>query len=80
MSETTTIRVVEVEPLLIKVDKAAEVLALSERAVYDLCYSGELESVTVGAAGRSRRIYLPSLYAYIEERRSKTPTVHRKVS
>jgi excisionase family DNA binding protein len=48
----------KIEPLLLRVDEAAEALALSRTKVYELMASGELESVKLG---RSRRVPVSAL-------------------
>jgi excisionase family DNA binding protein len=52
----------KIEPLLLRVDEAAEALALSRTKVYELMASGELESVKVG---RARRVLLASLRHFV---------------
>lgn len=47
---------------LLKVEEAAERLALSRARVYELLSAGEVESVTIG---RSRRIRLGALDDYV---------------
>lgn len=42
----------KIEPLLLRVDEAAEALALSRTKLYELMASGELESVKLGRARR----------------------------
>lgn len=51
----------KLEPLLLRVDEAAEALALSRTKVYELMASGELESVKVGRSRRVPRSALDSL-------------------
>jgi hypothetical protein len=76
------IQVVEVPQLLISVKKAGEVLDISGRAVYDLCYQGELESVMVGPNRGMRRILCDSLQRYVERRRdaAQSPDDHRDLA
>lgn len=52
----------KIEPLLLRVDEAAEALALSRTKVYELMASGELESVNFG---RCRRIPMDALRSLI---------------
>lgn len=76
------VSVVEVPKLLISVKKAGEILDLSGRAVYDLCYQGELESVMVGPNRGMRRILCESLTHYVERRRdaAQSPSDRRDIS
>jgi excisionase family DNA binding protein len=53
----------KIEPLLLRVDEAAEALALSRTKVYELMASGELESVKVG---RARRVPTAALVDFLE--------------
>ncbi|MBB6119961.1 excisionase family DNA binding protein [Nocardiopsis algeriensis] len=55
--------------LLVSVRKAAEILDISERVVYELCYANELESVKVGPKKWIRRITCESLNKYVEKAR-----------
>jgi excisionase family DNA binding protein len=57
----------KIEPLLLRVDEAAEALALSRTKVYELMASGELESVKLG---RSRRVPTAALMGFLEDARS----------
>jgi excisionase family DNA binding protein len=50
------------KPLLITVRQAAAALAVSERTIYNLLYSGQIDSVRVGTA---RRILAESLAAFV---------------
>lgn len=52
--------------LLCKPKEAAVTIAVSRSVVYELMAAGELESVTIG---RSRRIPVDSLRAFVEKRR-----------
>lgn len=54
--------------LLLKPEEAAEALAISRTAVYDLLGSGVLESVQIG---RSRRVPVEALASYVEALRSE---------
>jgi excisionase family DNA binding protein len=54
-----------IEPLLINVEEAARMLGLGRSTVYELIASGEMPSVTIGAA---RRIPLAALKAWVDER------------
>lgn len=59
----------EQKQLLVSVRKAAELLDISERVVYDLCYTEELESVKIGPKKWIRRITYDSLNEYVEKAR-----------
>lgn len=61
----------KIEPLLLRVDEAAEALALSRTKVYELMASGELESVKLG---RSRRVPTAALADFLEVSRSFSGT------
>lgn len=50
------------EALLLGLDEAARMLALSRRTVQELVYAGELRSVRIG---RSRRIAVVDLEAFV---------------
>lgn len=52
------------EPLLLRVDEVARALALGRSKVYELIASGELPSLTIGAA---RRVPAEALRAWIAE-------------
>ncbi|GAA1077820.1 helix-turn-helix domain-containing protein [Nocardiopsis exhalans] len=67
MTEPREIRVIEQKKLLVSVRKAAQILDVSERVVYDLCYSDELESVKIGPKKWIRRITCESLNLYVEK-------------
>lgn len=54
----------KIEPLLLRVDEAADALALSRTKVYELMATGELESVKLG---RSRRVPLDALQAFVRD-------------
>lgn len=53
------------EPLLLRVDEVARTLALGRTKVYELIASGELPSITIGAA---RRIPAEALRQWLAER------------
>lgn len=53
-----------VEPMLLRVDEVARALSLGRSKVYELIASGELPSITIGAA---RRVPLDALRAWIAE-------------
>lgn len=72
MTQVREIRVVEQEKLLISVRKAAEILDISERVVYELCYARELESVKIGPKKWIRRITCESLNHYVEKARKES--------
>ena len=57
--------------LLLKVEQAAERLGLGRTIVWGLVASGELESVTIG---RSRRVPIEALEAYVAKLRSNEQT------
>lgn len=50
------------EPLLLRVDEVARALALGRSKVYELITSGELPSITIGAA---RRVPAEALQSWI---------------
>lgn len=77
MTEPRDIRVIEQEKLLVSVRKAAQILDVSERIVYDLCYSRELESVKIGPKKWIRRITCESLNTYVEKARRES-LMHRE--
>ncbi|MBR8743088.1 helix-turn-helix domain-containing protein [Nocardiopsis sp. MG754419] len=81
MTQPRDIRVIDQEKLLVSVRKAAQILDVSERVVYDLCYSDELQSVKIGPKKWIRRITCESLNQYVEnavrESRIDTSTEHR---
>ncbi len=52
------------EPMLLRVDEVARALSLGRSKVYELIASGELPSITIGAA---RRVPLDALRAWIAE-------------
>jgi excisionase family DNA binding protein len=52
--------------LLLSLDQAAAALSLSRRTVQTLIYSAELPSVKVG---RSRRVAVADLHAYVDRLR-----------
>ena len=52
------------EPLLLRVDEVARALALGRTKVYELIASGELPSITIGAA---RRVPAEALGRWIAE-------------
>jgi excisionase family DNA binding protein len=56
------------ERLLVDVAMAAEILSVSRRAIYDMLYQGELQSIKRGG---SRRITVESLIAYVDAQRGK---------
>lgn len=58
----------KIEPLLLRVDEAAQALALSRTKVYELMASGELESVKLG---RSRRVPTAALVDFLELSRTR---------
>ncbi|GAB3711283.1 helix-turn-helix domain-containing protein [Nocardiopsis nanhaiensis] len=70
------IRVIEHEKLLVSVRKAAEILDISERVVYDLCYTEELESVKIGPKKWIRRITCESINEYVEKARTESRDSH----
>ncbi|MBE3001599.1 helix-turn-helix domain-containing protein [Nocardiopsis sp. HNM0947] len=72
MARPPEIRIVDQPKLLVSVRKAAEVLDVSERVVYELCYNQELESVKIGPKKWIRRITCESLNRYVEEARKET--------
>jgi hypothetical protein len=78
MTEPREIRVIEQKKLLVSVRKAAQILDVSERVIYDLCYSEELESVKIGPKKWIRRITCASLNLYVEKavRESRTGREH----
>ncbi|MEU3306528.1 helix-turn-helix domain-containing protein [Nocardiopsis sp. NPDC055551] len=66
MTQPRELRVIEQKKLLVSVRKAAQILDVSERVVYDLCYSEELESVKIGPKKWIRRITCESLNKYVD--------------
>jgi len=54
------------EPMLLHVDEAGRILNLGRSKVWQLVASGELETVQIG---RSRRVPLAALEAFIERLR-----------
>lgn len=52
------------EPLLLRVEEVARALALGRSKVYELIASGELPSLTIGAA---RRVPAEALRRYVAE-------------
>lgn len=58
----------KIEPLLLRVDEAAEALALSRTKVYELMASGELESLKLG---RARRIPITALSKLVADNRQQ---------
>jgi excisionase family DNA binding protein len=54
-----------IQPLLIRVEEAAHLLSLSRSTVYELLASGDLPSVTIGAA---RRIPMAALEEWVLQR------------
>jgi excisionase family DNA binding protein len=54
-------------PLLLTIPDAAKALCLSRTSVYELVRGGKLASVTVG---RSRRIAVADVEAFVREHRS----------
>jgi excisionase family DNA binding protein len=60
---------------LVGLDEAAEQLAISRRSVQQLIYRGELPSVLIG---RSRRIAVEDLEAYVQ--RLRTESDHPRLS
>ncbi|MFL1379288.1 MULTISPECIES: helix-turn-helix domain-containing protein [unclassified Nocardiopsis] len=72
MIEHRETHVIEIPKLLVSVRKAAEILDLSERVVYELCYAQELESVKVGPKKWIRRITCESLNRYVENARKES--------
>lgn len=52
---------------LLTIKKTAELLMISRDSIYKLIYSGELPTIRVG---RSRRILLQDLRAWLEEKKS----------
>ena len=67
----TSVSTTKIEPLLLRVDEAAEALALSRTKVYELMASGELESVKLG---RSRRVPTAALADFLEVSRRARAT------
>ena len=49
-------------PLLVRIERAADMLSLSRSRVYELMDAGEIRSVK---AGRSRRVIVQSLHEFI---------------
>lgn len=78
MTQVREIRVVEQEKLLVSVRKAAEILDISERVVYELCYAGELESVKIGPKKWIRRITCESLNYYVEKARNESRSANTR--
>lgn len=57
----------ELVPRLLRVEEAADVLAISRTKVYELMASGELESVHIG---RSRRVPVDAVRDFVARLRS----------
>lgn len=57
-----------VEPLLVRVEEAAEALRIGRTRVYDLIRLGKLESVK---EGRSRLIPVDALHSYVTSLRKE---------
>ena len=53
---------IRIDPLLVRIEQAADMLALSRSRVYELLHAGEISSVK---AGRSRRVIVDSIYEFI---------------
>lgn len=53
-------------PLMVTVKDAAHLLALSEKAVYDLAADGKLEKKYVGKGTRNFRLTTASLERFVE--------------
>ncbi len=56
------------EPFFVTVAEAAKLLAMHRQAVYEMCYTGELESITIG---RARRVVFEDLKRYVAEARAR---------
>lgn len=69
MTKPRETHVIELQKLLVSVRKAAEMLDISERVIYELCYADELESVKVGPKKWIRRITYESISRYVEKAR-----------
>lgn len=78
MAEVREIRVIDQRQLLVSVRKAAEILDVSERVVYDLCYSEELESVKIGPKKWIRRVTCESLNSYVEQALKESPRLREE--
>ena len=59
------------EPLLLSVEEAAEVLRLGRSTLYELIASGEIPSLTIG---RSRRVPLAALKEWVAARTAAQAT------
>jgi excisionase family DNA binding protein len=57
-----------IEPLQVKIKRAAELLDYSERTIYRLIDAGELDAV---GSGTRRRIPVASIHAYMERNRGQ---------
>lgn len=57
--------------LLLDLDETAETLSISRRSVQQLIYKGELASVAIG---RSRRVAVEDLEAYVNRLRAEADT------
>ena len=56
-------REVLIDPLLLTIEEAAQVLRLSRRFVYDLVMTGQIKSIKLG---RSRRVPLKWLHDFVD--------------
>ena len=64
-------------PLLLTVRDAAEVLAVGRTTMYELITAGEIEVVHIG---RSSRVPVAALEAFVEQKRRGTVTVSSSTS
>jgi excisionase family DNA binding protein len=55
-------------PLLLRIPEAARLLSVSRSKLYDLIERGELPTVAIGKAGKTQRIPLVALQAWVAQR------------
>ena len=63
-------RVERVEPILLRVERAAELTSISQAKAYTLVASGEWPSVTIG---RCRRVPLEGLRRWVVRQAARPP-------
>jgi excisionase family DNA binding protein len=61
-------------PLLVSVDRAAEMLGIGRTRAYELVGTGELPSVLIG---RSRRVAVVDVVAYVDRLRDRNAVTDR---
>jgi excisionase family DNA binding protein len=60
-------------PLLLRVEEAAEVLAIGRSKTYELIASGQLESVLIGGCRRVPTEALAAFVEHLREAEARTP-------